>query len=65
MINSTQQIILCGDVSVEEDTNVLGDMVVRFAVDHREVIVRKLHDNLVKRDHHRFYLKVSGILVLG
>ena len=52
-------------VAVEEDTNVLGDMVVRFAVDHREVIVRKLHDNLVKRDHHRFYLKVSGILVLG
>ena len=65
VITSINHISNSGGLVIEEGPHVVDNLVVWFAIDNREGLVRKLCDNLVKGDHHRFDVKVSGIVTLG
>ena len=65
MITSIQRSCKCGEVTVEEDSHVMNDLVVGFAYDHREGLVCKLRGNLVNGEGHSFDLKSSDFGALG
>ena len=65
VINSTHSSSKYGGVSIEEGPHVMDALVVWFAVDHREGLVHKICNDLVKIECHCFDLKVSYIGALG